>query len=119
VALRIQRLHWYPKVSGYFDRRGQTSHPGRRPARFVLYRSLHRVDEDISSELTLHAIEVSITHVEEMGTSVVGKLSQELTAGGARTGAVIWRRHDELETTAGPPGDTSGRGVKPSDRDRL
>jgi len=47
VAPRIQRLHWYLKVSRHFDRRGQTSHPGRRPARFVLYRSLDRVDEDI------------------------------------------------------------------------
>jgi hypothetical protein len=54
-----------------------------------------------SSELTLRTIEMSITHVEEMGTSVVGKLSQELTTREARIGAVIWRRHDELETTAG------------------
>jgi hypothetical protein len=50
---------------------------------------------------------VSITHVEEIGTSVVGKLSQELTTREARTGAAIWRRHDELETGAGPPRDIS------------
>jgi hypothetical protein len=72
-----------------------------------------------SSELTLHPIEVSITHVEEMGTSVVGKLSQELTTREARTRAVFWRRHDELETAAGPPRDTFGRSMSPSARNRL
>ena len=71
------------------------------------------------SELTLHLIEVSITHVEEMGTSVIGELSQELPTGEARTGAVIWRRHDELETAAGPPRDTFGRSVNPSVRNGL
>jgi hypothetical protein len=72
-----------------------------------------------SSELTLRTVEVSIAHVEEMGTSVVGELSQELTTREARTGAAIWRRHDELQTAAGPPRDTFHRSVSPSARNRL
>jgi hypothetical protein len=57
-----------------------------------------------SSELTLHLIEVSITHVEEMGTSVVGKLSQELTTREARTVAATRR----VRSVPKPPRDHRG-----------
>jgi hypothetical protein len=102
-ALRIQRLHSYLKVSRHFDRRGQTSHPGRRPARLVLYgpcivsaREFLRADN--SSDRGVHH------GFGRMGTSIVGKLSREQTTREARTGAVIC----VVTTNSTPPRTTAG-----------
>jgi hypothetical protein len=54
----------------------------------------------------------------EMTTVAAQEVSWELTTRMARTAAVIWRRHDGLETAAGPPRDTFGWSVSPSARNR-
>jgi hypothetical protein len=102
VAPRIQRLDWYLKQSRYFDRRGQTSHPGRRLLRPLQVPASCR--RGYPSELTPHLIEVSITHVEEMGTSLVGKLSQEMTTREVRKSP----RRDAVRTVLRPSRDHRG-----------